>query len=48
MPPYVKLQEEKPEQFDQMVRFLASLKKDMPKEPAGQAAAPKSTAQAPE
>ncbi|MBA3358273.1 MAG: c-type cytochrome [Thermoleophilaceae bacterium] len=51
MPPYVKLQEEKPEQFDQMVRFLASLKKDMPKEdtkPAEQAASPGSTAQASE
>ena len=48
MPSYAELQREKPEQFDQMVRFLASLKEDMPKEPAEQASSPQATAQTPE
>ncbi|HZI91452.1 MAG TPA: c-type cytochrome [Thermoleophilaceae bacterium] len=53
MPSYASLREEKPEQFEQMVQFVASLKKDMPKEdttpePAEQTASPGSTAQAPE
>jgi len=33
MPSYSNLREEKPEQFEQMVSFVASLKEDMP-EPA--------------
>jgi ubiquinol-cytochrome c reductase cytochrome b subunit/menaquinol-cytochrome c reductase cytochrome b/c subunit len=30
MPSYVKLQQNEPEQFDQMVEFVSSLKKEMP------------------
>ena len=53
MPSYAELQKEKPEQFDQMVRFISSLKEDMPEEdkksePAEQASSPEATAQAPE
>ena len=53
MPSYADLREKQPEQFDQMVQFMASLRKDAPKEdttpePAEQAASPRSTAQAPE
>ena len=32
MPSYAQLQESNPEQFDQMVDFVASLKEDMPEE----------------
>jgi len=43
MPPYVDLQEESPEQFEQLVGFVASLKEEMPppeeSEPAEQASA---------
>ena len=33
MPPYTRLREEEPEQFAQLVDFVASLKKDLPKPP---------------
>ncbi len=34
MPSYETLQQDNPEQFDQLVNFVASLKEDMPEEPA--------------
>ena len=34
MPSYATLRQEKPEQFEQMVQFVASLKKEMPKQAA--------------
>ncbi len=51
MPSYAQLREDKPEQFEQMVQFVASLKEDMPTEdtspePAEQAASPGPSAQA--
>ena len=35
MPPYRRLQEEDPEQFNDIVEFVASLKKDVPKDAGG-------------
>jgi menaquinol-cytochrome c reductase cytochrome b/c subunit len=33
MPSYATLQKQKPQEFDQLVSFVASLRKDMPQDP---------------
>ena len=44
MPTYEALQQDNPEQFDQLVSFVASLKEDMPEEPAPPEPSPQASA----